>query len=235
MNRNTLNRIEIYFVPTARWILCCPQISVKTLNLIFLTFDLCFKITGDIRRRSWCSQLHCITSLRKSRMICWSSEVLDSWDSRFARFCRNKASNLALALFCCCTSRGSSASFCRSRSISGPVAEWAARDSSNISRYCCASWTNLIKCWCDPACSWLWCCVTSFWCSAWRLSSTRKDHVLPRLVSIILMSFPLPIFLAGLQELDLLLEKIEMTVPSVFVKIACLLLLRVAQPCVCTL
>ena len=69
------------------------------------------------------------------------------------------------------TSRRSSASLCWSRSISGPAADWAARDSSSISRCCCVSWTNPVKCWCCPAYAWLCCCVTSAECEAWRLSS----------------------------------------------------------------
>ena len=55
------------------------------------------------------------------------------------------------------------------------------------------------------------------------------SRVLARLISIPLMSLPLPFFFAEFQELDLHLKKIAMIVPSVFVNIARLLLVRVAE------
>ena len=48
----------------------------------------------------------------------------------------------------------------------------------------------------------------------------QVSHILARLVSTLLMSLPLPNFLADLRELDLLPEKIQTTVLSVFEKIA---------------
>ena len=107
-------------------------------------------------------------------MICWSSDFLDSWDFRFVRFLNNTASNFAVSSVWR-TSPWSSAFLCQSHSISGPVAGWAARDSSNISRCFCVSWINPVKCWCSPAHSWLCCCVTSSEYSAWRLNSVRKS------------------------------------------------------------
>ena len=55
------------------------------------------------------------------------------------------------------------------------------------------------------------------------------SRVLVRLVSILLISLPLPKFLADLEELDLLLEKIVITTPFVLRKIAHLLHVRVAE------
>ena len=51
-------------------------------------------------------------------------------------------------------------------------------------------------------------------------------RILARLVSILLMSLPLPVVLADLQEIDLLPEKIAITAPFVFRKIAHLLHVR---------
>ena len=42
------------------------------------------------------------------------------------------------------------------------------------------------------------------------------NHVLVRLASILLLEFPLPKFLASFQELDLLPERIAITIPYVF-------------------
>ena len=55
------------------------------------------------------------------------------------------------------------------------------------------------------------------------------DNVLVRLVSILLMSLPLPKFLADLQELYLLPENTAITIPFVFGRIAHLLHVRVAE------
>ena len=54
------------------------------------------------------------------------------------------------------------------------------------------------------------------------------SRIIASLASILLLP-PLPKFLAHAQELDLLPGKIEMTVPSVFEKIAHLLLVRVVE------
>ena len=55
------------------------------------------------------------------------------------------------------------------------------------------------------------------------------NRSLVRLVSMLLVSLPLPTILADHQELDLLPEKIAVTVPCVFWKIAHLLHVRVAE------
>ena len=99
-----------------------------------------------------------------------------SWireDSRFVRFLEKRASNFALSSLRRRTSRRS---LSWGRSISGPAADWAAQNSPNISRYCCGSWTNPVKCWCSPASSGFCGCVTSSACRAWRLSSARKSY-----------------------------------------------------------
>ena len=63
--------------------------------------------------------------------------------------------------------------------------------------------------------------------SALHQDSVRYVHlVFFRLVSRLLMLLPLPKFLADPQELDLLPEKIAITVPLVFEKIAHLLHVR---------
>ena len=103
-----------------------------------------------------------------SRTSCWPSDVLDSLDSRFFQFLNNGASKFALSSLWSRTSRSSSSSRL-------PKDDWASRDSSNISRYCCVSWTKSVKCWRSPAWSWLRCCVTSSAFSAWRLRSVRKS------------------------------------------------------------
>ena len=51
-------------------------------------------------------------------------------------------------------------------------------------------------------------------------SALYVSFILAHLVSILQMSLPLPKFLADLQELDLLPEKIARTIPSVFGEIA---------------
>ena len=67
-------------------------------------------------------------------------------------------------------------------------------------------------------------------------SALPVNHVLVRLVSILLMSLPLPTFLADLQELHLIPEKIAKTVPFLFGKIAHLLHVQVDElaPARCT-
>ena len=55
------------------------------------------------------------------------------------------------------------------------------------------------------------------------------SRTLAHLAFILLMSLPLPKFLADLQELDLLPEKISITVPSVFEEIAHLLHVRAVE------
>ena len=129
-------------------------------------------------------------SLRNSRTHSWPSDVLNSCDSRFVQFSHNKASNYALSLLSRRTSHNNSSSLRRSRSIPGPAADWATRDSSNISRYCRVSWTNPARCRCSPA----KCCVTSSECSAWRLQFCSWVVHLLILASILLMSLPLPVF-----------------------------------------
>ena len=62
-----------------------------------------------------------------------------------------------------------------------------------------------------------------------KIEFCTKIHVLVCLASILLSSLPLPKFLVDPQELDLLPERISITVPSVFEKIAHLLLVRVAE------
>ena len=44
--------------------------------------------------------LICTTSLRNSRMICWPSDVLDSWNSKFVRFLNDRSLNIC-ACHCC--------------------------------------------------------------------------------------------------------------------------------------
>ena len=55
------------------------------------------------------------------------------------------------------------------------------------------------------------------------------NHVLVRLVSILLLSLPLPKILFDLQELDWFPERIEITVPCVLGKVAHQLHVRVAE------
>ena len=50
-----------------------------------------------------------------------------------------------------------------------------------------------------------------------------------QLASILLMLLPLPYFLVNLQELDLRAENIEITIPSVFEKVAHLLHFRAVE------
>ena len=71
---------------------------------------------------------------------------------------------------------------------------------------------------------------------AYRLPGVVEERVLvlARLVSTLQMSLPLPSFLADFQELNLPLEKIAIAYPFVFVKIERLLLVRVAELCICT-
>ena len=85
INTDTLNRIEVDDSPTVQKVLCCLQISPKTLNLILLTLQN-FAVGGTA------DALICKTSLRNSRTIDWPSDVLDSWDSRFVRFLNNRTS-----------------------------------------------------------------------------------------------------------------------------------------------
>ena len=152
--------------------------------------------------------LTCTPSLRKSRMTCWSSEVLDSWDSRFVRFPNNCAPHFALSLLWRRTSRRNSPSLCRNDQFSGPADDWAARDSSNISRHCCVSLNQSCQ-----VLIWSSAFLTSL--LAWRLPSVvledwilHVNHVLFPLASILLMSLPSPTFLAYFQELGLLPERI---------------------------
>ena len=60
-------------------------------------------------------------------------------------------------------------------------------------------------------------------------SVLNVSRVLAHLASVVLMLIPLPKFLADLQDLDWLPEKIAITVPSVFEKIAHLLLVRAVE------
>ena len=55
------------------------------------------------------------------------------------------------------------------------------------------------------------------------------NRILARIVSILLLSLPLPKFLADLQELPFLAEKLAITVPFVSGKIAHLLHVRVTE------
>ena len=200
-NIDTLNRIEVYCVPTVQWILCCLCADLESHIFDFQIFASRFLVTFD----GTADAFNCTTSLRKARTICWFSEVLDTQDSRFVRFLKKIDSNLALALFCCHTSRKTFASI-----VSGPVAEWAAPH-SDLSRYCCVSGTNPVKCWCSPAYSWHICCVTSnVVLEDWVLYVNRT---LADLVSKLMRSVPSPSFLADIQELDLPPEKIAKTDP----------------------
>ena len=129
-------------------------------------------------------------------MICSTSGVLDSWDSSFVRFLDNSASMFALSF-----NRNSSSCHCRSRPISGPVADRPARDSSSISLDTAAfrepilSSADVVQRVVEN------CCLVH---ENWVL---YVNHVLVRLSSILLLSLPLPKFLADFQELDLLPER----------------------------
>ena len=123
------------------------------------------------------------TSLGNSRMICSTSGVLDSWDSSFVRFLDNSASMFALSF-----NRNSSSCHCRSRPISGPVADRPARDSSSISLDTAAfrepilSSADVVQRVVEN------CCLVH---ENWVL---YVNHVLVRLSSILLLSLPLPKF-----------------------------------------
>ena len=98
------------------------------MNLV-LSVDLCADLESHIFDFQICASrflvtfdgtadaFNCTTSLRQ-KLSCLFSEVLDTQDSRFLRFLKKIDSNLALALFCCHTSRKTFASI-----VSGPVAE----------------------------------------------------------------------------------------------------------------
>ena len=66
-------------------------------KLVLLTFKLRFKISG-FRFVGTADASTCMISLRNSRRICKSSDVLGSWDSRCVRFLNNRASICALSL-----------------------------------------------------------------------------------------------------------------------------------------
>ena len=119
-------------------------------------------------------------------------------------------------------SRMKCCSLCRSRSISSPVADWAIRDSSNISQYCSVSWTNHVKCWCIVQHILDFVVAKRIPREVLKESVLYVSRLIGRLASIFLM-------LLHPQELDLLRREIEMTVPFVFEKIVYLLLVRAVE------
>ena len=149
-----------------------------------------------------------------------------SWilsDSKSVRFQNNGASKYCPVIFV--TSYFTQEFFfSSSNSINFWSSGWmsSSRFFKHFSIWLCAP-NNPVKCWCGPTCSWLCCCVLSSECSAWRLRSARKS------CPYFWCHFRYPKFLADPQELDVLPEKIEKTIPLVFEKIAHLLHVRAVE------
>ena len=204
-----LNLVEDFLISAFWFSICASWRHIQNLQCWMTEFRVGPGGTADA--------CNCIISMRNSRTNSSPSDVMELWDSRSVRFLNDGACNFAVifaTLFLSWEFCFSSSS--RSRSISGPAADWTVRDSSNISRHCSVSWTNSVRCWCSPAYYWLCCCETSSACTR-RVNVQFCFHT-SDVTSVTKIS------LFDLWEFYMLPEKLEITVPSVFEKIAHLLL-----------
>ena len=168
-------------------------------------------------------------------MSCWLCDVLDLWDSRFVRFLQTGASIFALSLLWRGISRKSSGSLCRSRSMSGPAADWAVRDYSNISRGCCFFLKQSCQVLMLPSVF-----LTLLLRNVFQLQCMKTQFfawIMYLFVShpYFCWHFRYQMFSLTFKSLISFLRKIAITVPSVFEKIACVLHVRDCRTCIGTL